>query len=696
MYISTRPGPEILPMKAPFFRWQGVDGSTVYVYRSPTGSYTHNFGQVGAMIERMIERCADQPFDQLLLWGVGDHGGGATRVDMKVLDEWMARDDLPYELRHSTPEAFLAAMKTQNPDPPIHEGDMQKIFTGCYTSEAATKRKHRRLDSLVHKAERYAAMAKLLVNAEPPQRQIDAAWRGHMFNTFHDILPGSSTEPGIDSSATIFGHAEAEAADAILASQIALVRDEAAGCGIPLFVFNPHPYPVETPIVSEFMLGWHPMNPDPNAPRINVKLETLEGEPVPVQTEKSHSNVPLDWRRRISFTAKVPPLGIKRYRIVKEPDKPIENNFVDVIHESDESIELNNGFFELSIDKKTGQIARLFDIRIQKEVVSGPAFVPLVINDPGCAWGFGVDAYRDVAGDFRFVDNEETGYLANGVAGRRDSISIIERGPIRTVAETILRWGRSSIRMRYVLWHTVPHFDLDMRVNWDERRRMLKLSIPLASSIARADAGIPFGSIGRPLDGGEHHCNRWVALSLEAGNALAILNSAQHGFDATKEEFRQTLLRSPVVNHHGHAEVSGLPEDRAFPFLDLGQHDITLRMLSGPESDILSRVGHESELMHCPLDSFATFPTGRKEEAERGEIEGPFRISDKRIALTAFKRSEDGRAWVVRLHNTTGQEVECELMFAGLDAVKASFGPHQARTWRIEDSGLQPCSFEEK
>jgi len=696
MYIHTRPSQSDLDLPASFYRWQGVDGSKIYVYRSPTGSYCNEEGQVGRTVERMIQECGDQPYDQLLLWGVCDHGGGATHADMHVLQEWMGREDLPFVLRHSTPAAFLAARRAQDPEPPIHSGDLQKCFTGCYTSEAATKRAHRKLDALVHKAERYAAAAAIQAGAKVPGCKLDKAWRGHLFNTFHDILPGSSAEPGIASARAIFGHAEFEASEAILASQLALTQGEPLGAGIPLFVFNPHPHPVSAPVVTDFMTGWRPVSLDPSRPFCGLHLETAEGEVVPAQSEKSHSNIGLDWRRRLAFVAEVPAAGIRRYRILLDADESVENEIVDSFCQRDGAFVLENPFFRLEL--AAGLVRRLFDKRAGVEIVRGPAFVPLVMHDPGDAWGHRVDAYRDVAGTFSFVDDEDTGYLMNGLRGRRPEIQLVERGPVRTVAETLLRWGRSTIRMRYVLWHRLPYLDIDMRINWEERRKMLKLSLPSPSSFARAQAAIPFGAIDRPLDGGEHTGNRWVMLTREDGHALAVLNSAQHGFDVTAAEFRQTLLRSPVVNHMSFWDP--LPEDRAFEFLDLGQHDVLLRLLSGPAAEIGRQVGLESDLLHMPLDPIVEMGLpkpgqGHPKEA-RGALPGVLALSDRRISLSALKRAEDGTTWAVRCANTTGEAVRCQVQFAGCAPVDALFEPFEAKTWRVEDAQLRTCDFQER
>ncbi|MCL5269272.1 MAG: alpha-mannosidase, partial [bacterium] len=273
-YIHCRPGSVHVALPAFFYRWRGIDGSEVYAYRPPNEIYCTDIGRAEVRLMTFLEKCAGAPGDQMFLWGVGDHGGGPTRVDLEMFRRHIEADDLPYTLRHSTPEAFLAAMKRQNPAPPVYEGDTHQGAMASLTSDAGTKRRHRRLDSLLHKAERYGALAAVRAGAEPPAASLAEAWRSHMLQTFHDVLTGTSIVPGIESVALLANGGMADASKSILASQIALTRDEPLdGDALPLFVFNPHPWPVMAPVVTEFQLGWRPASLDRAKPLVNVRLQ---------------------------------------------------------------------------------------------------------------------------------------------------------------------------------------------------------------------------------------------------------------------------------------------------------------------------------------------------------------------------------------------------------------------------------------
>ncbi|MCL5271142.1 MAG: hypothetical protein M1457_11495, partial [bacterium] len=214
------------------------------------------------------------------------------------------------------------------------------------------------------------------------------------------------------------------------------------------------------------------------------------------------------------------------------------------------------------------------------------------------------------------------------------------------------------------------------------------------SPIRQAQAGIAFGAIDRSLDGYENTCNRWVALRREDGYMVAILNEALHGFSVTPGEFRQSLVRSVIANYN--PPIEPYRKNHPAPFLDLGQHDILLRVTGGPADEAARRIGHDSELLRLPLDARLIFPSTRRNGTERSTLPGVVELSDTRIVMTALKRSEDGAAWIVRGLNATAEPVACEVRFAGCEPVAARFGPWRVFTWRTEAGRLKLSTMEEE
>lgn len=81
-YIHTRPGPDRLSLPGSVYEWVGYDGSSVAAFRAEC--YGNGYGQLEGRIRRLIAEFPEDDFT-LLLWGMGDHGGGASRPDLEAI-----------------------------------------------------------------------------------------------------------------------------------------------------------------------------------------------------------------------------------------------------------------------------------------------------------------------------------------------------------------------------------------------------------------------------------------------------------------------------------------------------------------------------------------------------------------------------------------------------------------------------------
>lgn len=78
----------------------------------------------------MLNECADKE-NILVLWGIGDHGGGPSRVDLNEITEFM-KEYTELNIKHSTPEEYF---KTVNKDKfKVIEKSLGTCMMGCYTS----------------------------------------------------------------------------------------------------------------------------------------------------------------------------------------------------------------------------------------------------------------------------------------------------------------------------------------------------------------------------------------------------------------------------------------------------------------------------------------------------------------------------------------------------------------------------------
>ena len=87
-YVFMRPGPDEMAIAFPAFRWRGTDGTELPAYRIP-----YDYSTRGGHEDEVIRNRADELLAQsaalrvplMAFFGVGDHGGGPTRLAMRTI-----------------------------------------------------------------------------------------------------------------------------------------------------------------------------------------------------------------------------------------------------------------------------------------------------------------------------------------------------------------------------------------------------------------------------------------------------------------------------------------------------------------------------------------------------------------------------------------------------------------------------------
>ena len=95
----------------------------------------------------------------MVLWGVGNHGGGASRHDLAMLKELREEIADDYEMVHSTPEAYFAELAKKRDALPVRQQDINSTLVGCYTSQIRIKQLHRQLENTLFMTEKMAVTA---------------------------------------------------------------------------------------------------------------------------------------------------------------------------------------------------------------------------------------------------------------------------------------------------------------------------------------------------------------------------------------------------------------------------------------------------------------------------------------------------------------------------------------------------------
>lgn len=645
-YIIMRPYPSQLKLPKERFVWTGFNGSAVKVIRSR--SYNTPLGHAA---EKILERAQQQQESVgMVLWGVGNHGGGPSRKDLSDIEK--LQKDMPYEILHSTPEAFFRDFESEFQ----YASSLVHCMPGCYTSMIRVKQKHIELENMLYYTEKLCTCAALAGLVPYPSEELAKAQKDLLISEFHDILPGTCVANAEKSVLDMLGHglhilrtASAKAFFALAESDTVAAEGE-----YPIFVFNPHPYPVSTVIDCELMLADQNWNADEWT---DIKVYDCDRQ-LPAQLVKEASSIPLDWRKRVVFQADLKPFGITRFsaRAVTEKKRHIR-------HQISDDIVISSYDWEVTIGAKSGLLK---SYRFGDRTYVNNAFQPVIFEDNEDPWAMS-DAQLKRVGtsprDFTLMNPPD------GIFADLDSVQIVEDGPIYLGVESFFSLDDTKVRLLYKIYKENPCVDVDVNIFWNEKKKILKLKIPVLQPGAFIGQTM-YGVNQLNSDGRECVAQRYCAID-DGENALAIFNNCIYGCSFDGENIYLSLVRGASYCAHPIHDRPILPEKKFVPFMDQGQLNYSFRICACPSSD-LERIALEFNQRPYALN---IFPLGKQALSSAT----PLIIENKNIVLTAAKMRDNGDGYLFRLFNGVNAPRETRLML-GASEISLSFGGFEVKT----------------
>ena len=649
MYIHMRPQASELELPSDLYIWRGVDGTEILGYRISTGLYHTEPDNIEQRLEEGVTQALELKRDVPVFWGLGNHGGGATREDLEKIDAFI-RKEKRVRIIHSTPDRFHKAVKNAAKSAPVFEGDLQRVFTGCYTSLARLKRTAQKTFHTLVQAETLRAATWWAYKQDYPSKETEDSWRDLLFNDFHDILTGTCTEPAEQDALDLYGRVSETAKRIRLEAAAAFNQGQRQEFPIPITVMNTNPGITIAPVELECMISHRPLKGP-----WHLRLFKPDGTEIPCQEQQPEALLPFNrWRRRVTFMADLPCVGAVNYQL-----KAFEGEI---------SPEVKNPALNFEIGKKTGLVVRLVSGK-SPNCLSAPLMRPLVIEDKGDSWGTDCWTYRKIVGEFK-VDPQ--------------SMRVLEQGLIRTTYESIFTHNLSKIVMHTIAYTHWPAIEYRLRVHWNEERKLLKLSIPTEYKNEFVSCEVPGGIIKRSADGEEEVFGRWFLLRGEGSDsrtALGVATNGQHGLDFKDGEVRLSVLRSAAYCHEQGFKLADYPSRK---FMDQGIHDIRLLVIVGNTDSIRLLLPALAEWLNAPPVAYAHLPAGSvaKEGVEILSVE------PENIRLIACKQSWDGKALIIRLQESSGMATQAALEIKGVKTtIKLSLKPLEIKTLRVERSG---------
>lgn len=682
-YVFMRPEEREKPMAANLFWWESADGSRVLAYRIPHLYSTHWTEPALPKMRLVAEIATAEGTDQMCFYGVGNHGGGPTIANLREIraaQEEMGEDRIACSSPNVYFERMRARLRMTGPKTslPLVTGDLQHHARGCYSAHAETKALNRRAEQRLLFAEKFAAMAQLLLGVPCDSDLLQAAWQQVMFNQFHDIIGGCSIKEAYDDSRESYGHALHAGATVLNAAlqriswAVDTHRDEVEALnrnqhwrfwetgdlGTPVVVFNPLPWEATVPL---------------QLPQRLRSVANDAGEPLEIQQVRASRTYTGDNYDTLTIV-QIPAMGYRVYWMYMYQDKKAGATAPPDSGDSPltaTATAMENRFVRVEIEPHTGYIKRLFDKRGGVEALNGSGAVPVVIDEyDSDTWAHGIDRFCREAG--KFADAE---------------VGLIEDGPLRSTLRITSRYGQSVLRQDVTLLRDSPDIHVKVKLDWRERHKMLKLSFPLRIEHPRAVYEIPYGHIERPVNGEEEPGQMWVDVTgvlPEDGSrayGLALLNDSKYSFSVQDADLRMTVARGAVF-----AELETERVERWAEYMDQGMQEFayTLAPHEGGWQD--AGIVRKALELNVP-------PTYVVETYHHGPLPGSFcgmRVSPEQVVAAVLKRAEDGGGYVVRCYESAGRETEATLEIVALGRKwRALFGRCEIKTFFVpDDAGL--------
>jgi alpha-mannosidase len=512
-----------------FSWWQSPDGSRLL--KANTDAYNASIEP-----DQMLEPWDNEPQyglrQSLVVFGVGDHGGGPTREQILKGKNYQADPLLP-EVRFSTADAFFDRLRA---DPhtgglPVVDRDLQYFDMGCYTTHADLKKAVRTSENALYTGEVFAALAAM--QGRPyPVNGFTQAWKPTAFAQFHDIMCGSAIHSTYTWMEALLDPARAyalhQAADALDRLTEALDTRGAATGERTVVVWNSLSFARDDVVRVEI----------PNAESYN-SVRDAAGHRQPVQAA--------DTGTLVFIAHGVPAFGHATYFL--SPQSCDAAPDLKALALADSYV-LENSALRVEIDRHTGVMTELLHKESGQSILH-PGIMGNVLQlfgDSGNAW------------DLRFT-GDKTSLTTQGVA-----VALAANGPVYTTLRVRHAFNASTFTQDITLYSGLRRVDVPTQVAWHEHGVTLKVAFPLNMAHPTPRVGIPYGSIARPDNGQENPGQKWMDVTEETPgtvtaatplNLQPLFNAdSAHNFDGIDRSYAPQLM--PNLGRHQFG-MNGVP-----------------------------------------------------------------------------------------------------------------------------------------
>lgn len=191
------------------YRWRSPSGKELLCYCEQQW-YNSGINPRIAMPLFDISRRSGGLKTGLVVYGVGDHGGGPTRRDVERGLEMQQWPIFP-TIKFGTFREFYLEAESVRDKLPVVEHELNFMFPGCYTTQSRIKKGNRRCEAALSEAETALAFAHSVTGTDTRADALQNAWQKVLFTHFHDILTGSCVQESREHAMGLYQEALATA-----------------------------------------------------------------------------------------------------------------------------------------------------------------------------------------------------------------------------------------------------------------------------------------------------------------------------------------------------------------------------------------------------------------------------------------------------------------------------------------------------
>jgi len=633
------------------YRWQAPSGARVTVYREPTW-YNETISADSFLYVPGF--CAKHGLDRLIhVYGVGDHGGGATRRDIeRILDcaTWPCMPTITFG-RYID---FFRYIETL--DLPVVDHELNFIFDGCYTSQSRIKRANRVAEAALYEAEFFNAMSHRLGAYPYDAAAYEKLWRNVLFNHFHDILPGSGTIDTREYALGLFQQTMAGAGTrksaalraisarintAALLPVAAPVKDSTAeGAGVGFAVGQGFDYSAASPVGGKqrlFVLYNPTQAALGTASLLTVwdwdgdmqKLRVTDEAGQVLEHELVDSRPQNYWGHRyfrVQVACALPPFGWRTVLLEESDARGPVRLPQDPRTDSPTEYVLENTYVKAVFDPRSAALVSFVDKATGREHISGEG------------------------GAFRYIEEDTSRGMTSWRVGRHAGDTPITVMRMTGVSGSLARQfsceapvKNSRLKVTVSLDKNARHLRYAVTCDWrefgvrDERIPQLAFKLPLAGCCDAFTCDNAMGVIERaPCDGDI------PGQSFAYAGGIMLSSDSKYGFRCFGDALALTLIRSsydpdpaPEIYTHAFNINVGLVEDES---------PAGLIEASQRQTKAAVAVACGSQEGDLPLA-------------------GSFVRIDGGAVVSSIKMAEDGGGMIVRLYSVSGEDGDVALDF---------------------------------